>query len=112
MSRHAEKPEAEGPADLVLHHANVLTVDDKFRIAEAVALKDGRALAVGDDNDVIKLAGPRTQVIDAQMRPVLPGLYDSHVHPLGAATSELAAPLPVLKSLKDVFEYIKKQAAA
>jgi predicted amidohydrolase YtcJ len=42
---------------------------------------------------------------------VLPGLYDSHVHPVGAALSELAGPLPNLESLKDVFAYIRKQAA-
>ena len=42
---------------------------------------------------------------------MLPGLYDSHVHPVSAALSELRAPLPNLKSLPDVFAYIRKQAA-
>jgi predicted amidohydrolase YtcJ len=112
MSRHVEKPDVKGPADLILHHAHVVTVDEKFRIAEAVAVKDGRILAVGDDETILRLMGPKTQIIDAHSRTVLPGLYDSHVHPTGAATSELTAPVPVLKSLKDVFEHIKKKAAA
>ena len=42
---------------------------------------------------------------------VLPGLYDSHVHPVSAALSEVAGPLPILNSLRDVFGYIRKQAA-
>jgi predicted amidohydrolase YtcJ len=66
---------------------------------------------VGDDKGALALRGPRTRVIDARGKVVLPGLYDSHVHPLGAATSELAAPLPDLRSLKDVFDHIRKRAS-
>lgn len=105
---HAEQPPA---ADLILHHGKVVTVDPQFRIVEAVAVKSGRIVALGEDADVLKRSGPATKVIDVQGRTVLPGLYDSHVHPLGAATSELAAPLPRLRSLKDVFAYIREQAA-
>src|SRR4051812_2339524 len=72
-------------ADLIIHHAKVLTVDAKFTIAEAVAVKGDRILAVGEDADILKLRGPKTVVIDAQNRNVLPGLYDSHTHPVGAA---------------------------
>jgi predicted amidohydrolase YtcJ len=99
--------QAKGPADLIVHHGNVVTGDEKFRRLEAVAVKDGRIIAVADDNAIFMLAGPNTTVIDADGRTVLPGLYDSHVHPLGAATSELAAPLPTLQSLKDVFAYLQ-----
>jgi predicted amidohydrolase YtcJ len=102
----------KGPADLIVHHAKIVSVDAKFRIFEAVAVKDGRVLALGDDDAIFKLAGKKTRTIDADGQTVLPGLYDSHVHPLMAATSELAAPLPNFRSLKQVFAYIKKQAAA
>ncbi len=105
----AEEP--KGPADLIVHHAKVVTVDAKFSTAQAVAVKDGRILAVGADESVLKLKGPKTRLIDAGGRTVLPGLYDSHVHPVGAALSELHEPLPVLKSLKDVFAHVRKQAA-
>ena len=57
------------------------------------------------------MKAPKTRLIDAGGRTVLPGLYDSHVHPVSAALSELREPLPVLKSLKDVFAYVRKQAA-
>src|SRR5436853_6806679 len=85
---------AKGPADLIVHHAKILTVDDKFSIAEAIAVKDGQVLALGEDEEIFKLAGPKTHVIDADGRTVLPGLYDSHVHPVGAALSEFHGPLP------------------
>src|SRR5205807_10198287 len=65
-----------------------------------------------EDEKVLKKAGPKTRILDADGRTVLPGLYDSHVHPLSAATSEIRAPLPSLHSLVDVFEHIRKQAAA
>jgi predicted amidohydrolase YtcJ len=104
--------EPKGPADLIVHNAKVVTVDAKFSTAAAVAVKDGRVLAVGDDAAVLKLKGPKTRLIDAGGRTVLPGLYDSHVHSVDAAISELKQPIPVLKSLKDVFAHVRKQAAA
>lgn len=108
----AAAPDAKGPADLIIHHANVITLDDKSRVFEAIAVKDGRVIGLGNDESIFKLSGPKTRVIDADSRTVLPGLYDSHVHPLSAATSELAGPIPNLESLKDVFAYIRKQAKA
>ncbi|HWY85981.1 MAG TPA: hypothetical protein VNX28_04610, partial [Gemmataceae bacterium] len=84
----------EKSADLIIHHAKVLTVDDAFRIVEAVAVQGDRILALGDDRDILKLKGPRTKLIDAQGRNVLPGLYDSHTHPVGAASSEIVETLP------------------
>jgi predicted amidohydrolase YtcJ len=103
--------EPTDPADLIVCHAKVITVDDRFRLAEAVAITESRIIAVGSDQDVLQHKGPKTKVIDAKGKTVLPGLYDSHVHPVGAATSELVEPLPNLKSLDDVFAYIRKKAA-
>jgi predicted amidohydrolase YtcJ len=103
--------EAKGPADLIVYHAHIVTMDNLSRTVEAIAIKDGRIIAVGQDEPVLRLKGPKTQVIDGQSRMVLPGLWDSHVHPTEAATSELKAPLPSLKSLKDVVAYIRQKAA-
>jgi predicted amidohydrolase YtcJ len=105
----AEKGLAQ-EADLIIHRAKVVTVDDHFRLAEAVAIKGDRILAVGDDRTILKLKGSKSRVLDVHGRTVLPGLYDSHVHPVSAATSELAEPLPNLNSLDDVFSYIRKKA--
>ncbi|MBI2807720.1 MAG: amidohydrolase [Planctomycetes bacterium] len=97
------------PADLIYHHAKVLTVDAKFTIAQAIAVKGDRILAVGTNDAVLKHKRARTRLIDAKGRNILPGLYDSHTHPLGAATSEFNEELPYLKSLDDVFAYIRKK---
>lgn len=102
---------AAEPADLIIHDAKIITVNADFDVAEAIAVKDGRIVAIGEDEDVLKLRGPQTRVIDADGKTVMPGLYDSHVHPVGAATSELPDPLPALTSLQDAFAYIREQAA-
>ena len=99
-------------ADLIIHHAKVLTVDAKFTITEAIAVKGDRIVAVGDDETIFKFySGPMTKVIDAKGNNILPGLYDSHTHPLGAALSELDEELPYLKSLEEAFTYIRTKAA-
>jgi len=97
-------------ADWIVHNAEVVTLDAQNRRAEALAVRDGKIIAVGADEEVLKLAGPKTRLLDADGRTVLPGLMDSHVHPIDAASSELHGELPVLRSLDDVFRYIRTQA--
>lgn len=97
------------PADLILHHARVLTVDAKFTIADAVAIKGERILAVGTNDAVLVHKGPNSKTIDLKGKTVMPGLYDSHTHPTGAAASEFDEEIPYLKSLDDVFSYIRKK---
>lgn len=67
-------------ADLILHNAKVLTVDNNFSITEAVAVAGNKIAAVGKNDDVLKLKGPNTQVIDLKGRTVIPGLVDTHRH--------------------------------
>jgi predicted amidohydrolase YtcJ len=105
----ADGPAPE-PADLIIHHGKVVTLDDKDRVVQALAVRGERVVALGEDREVLRYKGPKTRVIDAGGRTVLPGLYDSHVHPVGAATSELVESLPNLRSLADVFAYIRKKA--
>ncbi|MFG2819223.1 amidohydrolase [Kitasatospora sp. NPDC048365] len=68
------------PADLILHNAHVHTVDDARPRAEAVAVRDGRIVWVGDGDGWRALAGPDTETVDARGRLVLPGFVDSHNH--------------------------------
>lgn len=102
---------AAQPADLIVHNGRVLTVDAKFSTAEAVAVRAGKVCAVGTTADVLKLKGEKTRVIDAAGNTVMPGLYDSHTHPVGAALSEVGDPIPLLRSVPEVLEHIKKRAA-
>jgi predicted amidohydrolase YtcJ len=67
-------------ADLILHNANLITLDPRQAGARAIATKDERIIAVGDEGEILGLAGPRTHVIDARGLTVIPGLNDNHIH--------------------------------
>ncbi|HUP95673.1 MAG TPA: amidohydrolase [Burkholderiales bacterium] len=71
---------AADTADLVLVNGKIVTVDDRFTIAQAVAIKGARIVAVGNSADIRKSAGPGTKVIDLRGRTVIPGLIDNHAH--------------------------------
>ena len=71
---------AAAPADLIIRDAHIVTVDPKFSIAQAAAVRDGKFIAVGSDSEVMKSAGPRTRVVDLHGKTVLPGFNDTHVH--------------------------------
>jgi predicted amidohydrolase YtcJ len=72
-------------ADTVLLNGKIVTVDDRFTIAEALAVRGGRIMAVGTTADIDKLKGPQTKVIDLGRRTVIPGLIDNHSHWVRAA---------------------------
>ena len=71
--------------DLILHNGKIVTVDGRFTIAQSLAIKDGRIVAVGTNADIRKRAGKDTQVIDLKGRTVIPGLIDNHAHFIRAA---------------------------
>lgn len=68
-------------ADTVLLNANIITVDDRFSLAEAVAVAEGRILAVGTAAEISAFAGPDTDIHDLGGRTVLPGFVEAHGHP-------------------------------
>ncbi len=82
---HASAP----PADLVLYHGTVLTVDAKDSVAQALAVRGGKIIAVGTDREILRLAGPRTRRIDLNGRTATPGLIDSHAHIADGGVAEL-----------------------
>lgn len=71
---------AEGPADVILSNGKIITVDDEFTIAQAIAIKGDRVIAVGTTQDITRLAGPMTRSIDLSGRAVVPGMIDNHAH--------------------------------
>jgi predicted amidohydrolase YtcJ len=95
--------------NLILHGGRVVTVDDKFTIVDAIAIRGDRIIAIGTDGDIRKLADPKTQFIPLNGRMVLPGLIDSHVHATGAAVYEFDHPIPELETIDDVLKYIQQR---
>jgi predicted amidohydrolase YtcJ/quercetin dioxygenase-like cupin family protein len=77
------------PADLVLRNAFVYTVDPDRSVAEAVAIRANKIVFVGDGEDVGDFIGPDTQVRDLAGQMVLPGLHDTHLHPLYIAAGDI-----------------------
>ncbi len=72
--------QAAGDADTVLVNGKIVTVDDRFTIAQAVAIKDGRIVGVGKSDAIRKQAGKDAKVIDLKGKTVIPGLIDNHAH--------------------------------
>lgn len=83
----APVPAAERPADLVFSGGTILTLDEARPRARALAIRDGRIVAVGDEADVGPYLGALTRRIDLAGRTVVPGLADAHVHVEGLGQS-------------------------
>ena len=76
LSLHAQQT----PADLILTNGKIITVNDTFQIAQAVAVRGSRIVAVGSNADITRLAGPNTQRIDLRGKSMVPGFIDNHAH--------------------------------
>ena len=76
-----------GPADLVLEHGTIVTVDSAQPHAEALAIRGHRILAVGSDAAIARYVGPDTKVIDLHGRLAIPGFIDAHAHFMGLGES-------------------------
>ena len=103
---------AEAPApSAVFYHGKIVTVDADFAVREAMAVRDGRIVAVGTTREITALARDGvTQRVDLGGRMVLPGLFDSHVHATSAAMSEFDHEVPNMESIRDVLDYIAARA--
>ncbi|HOD83394.1 MAG: N-substituted formamide deformylase precursor [Planctomycetes bacterium ADurb.Bin126] len=102
---------AAGP-NLIVHNAKVVTVDADFSIRQAMAVEGGRIVAVGSNDEVLRLKTDKTEVLDLGGKMVMPGMMDSHVHATGAAMTEFDHPIPDMESIADVLAYVRARAAA
>jgi hypothetical protein len=104
-------PVAQLPVDTVYYNGNIVTMWSDHPVAEAVAIRGDRFVAVGSTADVRALAVSSTRQVDLRGRTVLPGLQDSHTHPISAALSEQDAPVPVMNSIPEILAQIRRLAA-
>jgi predicted amidohydrolase YtcJ len=97
-------------ADLVLVDGNVLTMNSSQPIAEAVAVKNGRIVKVGTNNEISSWIGKDTKVIDLQGRTVVPGLIDSHIHVADFGKFLTWLDLKDVNSIKEMQTKIRERA--
>ncbi len=101
-------------ADLVLEHGHIVTMDGTRRIAESLAVRDGKILAVG--GSLVDCVSSHTQVVDLHGRTVLPGLIDVHTHAMEWVKSilrgEIDAGYPAVHSIAEIAQAVGRRAAS
>ena len=95
-------------ADVLYYNGKIITMWDKLPVAESIAIGGGRILAVGDTQMVGRQVGPQTRQIDLKGKTMLPGLIDSHVHPIMAALAERDGEIPVMRDFAELRAYVEK----
>jgi len=100
------------PVDVIYYNGHIVTMWADRPIVEAVAIRGDRFVAVGSATEIRKLATTSTRQVDLGGRTVLPGLQDSHTHPITSALSEQAGPIPPMNAIADVLAYIRQLATA
>jgi len=96
--------------DLVVHHAQIYTVNNEFTVAEAMAIQDGKIVAVGTNDDILK-EYQSDSIVNAHNAIVYPGFIDAHAHFLGYGQSLYSVDLMFVPSWQEVIERVKSFAA-
>ncbi|WP_211366024.1 amidohydrolase [Verticiella sediminum] len=98
--------------DAIFFNGQITTLDRSKPVASAVAVKAGRFVAVGDDQEVLALAGDRTRRINLERKSVLPGLFDNHTHVVrGGLNYNMELRWDGLRSLADALDMLRRQVA-
>ncbi|MBX7053723.1 MAG: amidohydrolase [Pyrinomonadaceae bacterium] len=98
-------------ADMVITNANIRTMDAKRTVARSVAVLNGKIVAVGSDADTRPLIGPKTRVMNAQGRTIIPGFNDAHVHFLETGQQLSSVDLRDAKTPEEFVKRIRDFAA-
>ena len=94
--------------DLIVHNANIYTVDNQFSKAQAFAVKDGKFVAIGSDRTILSHYNA-TKTLDAQGQSIYPGFIDGHCHFVGYGETKVRyADLNGCKSFEEVLESLAK----
>jgi predicted amidohydrolase YtcJ len=113
MTSHPATPTvtADLAADLILYNGSIVTVDDDFSIADAIAIKNGRIVGIGRGDELQSLSGPRSETVDLRRRMAMPGLNNSHGHPYRFGLRELRLNLMECRSIAEVLDAVARRAA-
>jgi predicted amidohydrolase YtcJ len=102
-------------ADLLLRNGHIVTMDGAKRVVGAMAVRDGRILALGDDDALAGCASSRTELLDLRRHTVLPGLIDVHTHAMewvkGILRGEIDLGYPAVHSISDISQAVAHRAA-
>ena len=102
---------ARQDADLLIHNGRIGTEDDRRSMAQAAAIRDGRFIAAGTDQEVMAYRGAHAEVINLNRRTVIPGLNDSHLHLIrGGLNYNLELRWDGVPSLADGLRMLREQA--
>ena len=107
----ASIPEALAP-DMILVNGKIVTVDEAFSVAEALAIRDSKFVAVGSSGEIAALAGSTTEVIDLEGKTVLPGFNDGHGHVTltwGRAEHPIETRLRDARNIQDVLDLVRER---
>ncbi|MFD1216578.1 amidohydrolase [Microbulbifer celer] len=98
-------------ADLILHNGKITTLDPKNPEVSAIAIRNGVVLDTGDDQEIMRLANNKTELIDLDGKRVIPGLNDSHTHLIrGGLNFNMELRWENVPSLSDALQMLKQQA--
>ena len=96
--------------DMIVHHAQIYTIDNQFSTAEAMAVQDGKIVAVGSNDDILK-EYKSDSVVNAEGATIYPGFIDAHAHFVGYGQSLFAVDLMFVSSWDEVINRVKDFAA-
>lgn len=104
-------PAAQQTADTIYYNGKIITMWNARSVVQAVSIRGNRFLRVGSNTEVFRTASAGTKKIDLNGACVVPGLIDSHTHPITAALSEQEGTLPPMNSIPEIQAFIRQQAA-
>ncbi|WP_079526002.1 amidohydrolase family protein [Halobacillus hunanensis] len=99
-------------SDVIFFNGDVLTMDDSFPQASAVAVKDGMIAAVGDDSFVYEWKTEDTEIIDLNGKTLMPGFIESHIHPTiyGSTLLEIDCRPETAPAMEDLLQKVNEEA--
>jgi predicted amidohydrolase YtcJ len=104
----ANMPESTAHADTIIRNANIITIDPSRPRAQALAMRHGRFIGVGSNDDIAGLQGPGTKMLDLSGSTVLPGFIDAHIHVLSSGVRHVMSAdcsLPSISAIKEAMRH-------